>query len=67
MGASLLAKVVLTGLYLFLIFWALQAAYVLWLAYRNNALPSFRQSHTRSRGLIIGRNIREGRAHSERV
>ena len=63
----MLAKVMLTGLYLFLIFWVLQAAYVLWRAYRNNALPSFRRGHTRSRGFVIGRNILESRAHSERV
>jgi len=63
----MLAKVLLTSLYAFLIFWALQAAYVLWRAYRNNALPSFGRGHTRSRRFVIGRNILEGRAHRERV
>jgi hypothetical protein len=59
----MLAKILSTGLYAFLIFWALQAAYVLWWAYRNNALPSF----PRSRGFAIKWKILEGRAHRERA
>jgi hypothetical protein len=35
----MLANVLLTGLYAFLLFWAVEAVYVLWQAYRNDALP----------------------------
>jgi hypothetical protein len=37
----MLANVLLTGLYAFLSFWALEAVYVLWQAHRNDALPRF--------------------------
>jgi hypothetical protein len=49
----MLANVMLTGLYAFLIFWALQAAYVLWQAYRNNALPSFDRRQRHSGGFVL--------------
>jgi hypothetical protein len=51
----MLAKVALICLYAFLIFWVLEAAYVLWRAYRNNVLPSVGRDRTRSGKFIIGR------------
>jgi hypothetical protein len=63
----MLAKVLLTCLNAFLIFWTLEAIYVVWLAYRNNALPSFGRSLTRSGKVIIKRNIVERRADREQV
>jgi hypothetical protein len=38
----MLANVLLTGFYAFLIFWVLEAVYVLWQARRNDAFPRFR-------------------------
>jgi hypothetical protein len=38
----MIANVLLTVLYAFLIFWAVEAVYVLWQAHRNDALPRWR-------------------------
>jgi hypothetical protein len=37
----MLTNVLLTALYAFLIFWALETIYVIWQAYKNDALPNF--------------------------
>jgi hypothetical protein len=42
--AIMLASVSLMGLYAILMFWAIEAIYVLWQARRNDALPSIRMS-----------------------
>jgi hypothetical protein len=56
----MLAKVLLIGLNAFLIFWALEAVYVLWQAHRNDALPRFGRSRGCSGNFIIRRNILKG-------
>jgi hypothetical protein len=39
---AMLAKVLLLGLYAYAIHFVVQAAYVTWQVYRNDALPGFR-------------------------
>jgi hypothetical protein len=39
----MLVTVLWLALYAFLVFWSFEAVYVLWQAYRNDALPRFRQ------------------------